>query len=64
MNKRFTRVRFLEASCSAIKTRTKILGTEKIQIVTSNYIPEIVQVHDDHGMEGQLTSIKVRSSRR
>ena len=64
MNKRFTRVRFLEASCSAIKTRTKISGTEKIQIVMSNYIPEIVQVHDDHGMEGQLTSIKVRSSRR
>ena len=64
MNKRLTCVRFLEANRLAFKMRTEILGTEKIRIVTSNHIPKIVQVHDDHGMGGQLMSIKIRTSRR
>ena len=63
-NKRLTRVHFLEAGHSAFKIRPEISGIEKIRIVTSNHIPKIVQVHDDHGMEEQLTSIIFRSSRR
>ena len=52
MNKRLTCVHFLEVGRSAFKTRTEISGTKKIRIVTSNHIPKIVQVHDDHEMEG------------
>ena len=63
-NKRLTCVYFLEACRSAFKTRTEISRTKKIRIFTSNHIPKIVQVHDDHGMEGQLTSIIFWSFRR